>query len=99
MYGTISRMRVHPGKEQELMAQLHAFEAADVPGTVAIIVYQADRDPQEYYSVVMFASKEAYFANANSPAQQARYQEMVALLVEEPEWHDGTITYIMDHRY
>jgi quinol monooxygenase YgiN len=50
-----------------------------------------DANPNEFYMAVIFTSKEAHHANANSPEQNARFQEMMALMAAEPEWHDGEI--------
>jgi hypothetical protein len=50
-----------------------------------------DADPQEYYLAVVFENKEAYWANAQSPEQHTRFEQMMALLEGEPEWHDGEI--------
>ena len=36
-------------------------------------------------------SQFVYVANANSPEQDARYRQLLALLEEPPEWHDGEI--------
>jgi hypothetical protein len=52
-----------------------------------------DADANEFYVAVVFSSKEAYVANANSPEQNARFQAMRALLTSDPEWHDGEIVY------
>jgi quinol monooxygenase YgiN len=90
MYGTIARMRVKPGKEGELR-RLGQETASQIPGFVFHHVYRTDADPNEYYLVVAFESKEAYGANAESPAQHARYEQYQALLDAEPEWHDGEI--------
>jgi hypothetical protein len=43
--------------------------------------------------VIGFTDKAAYLATAASPAQQARYDQFRALLVAEPEWHDGEIPF------
>jgi quinol monooxygenase YgiN len=98
MYGTIARARIKPGNEQAVVDVLRAFEWADVPGTVAVHVYQMDADPLEYYVVVLFSSREAYWANANSPAQHQRYLDLTALLESPPEWHDGAVTHILENR-
>jgi quinol monooxygenase YgiN len=90
MYGTIARIRVKPGKEAELR-QLGNEMAPQIPGFVFQHVYRTDADPNEYYLVVAFASKEAYRANAGSPEQAARYAQYRALLEADPEWHDGEI--------
>jgi hypothetical protein len=43
------------------------------------------------YLVVCFKDRASYVANAQSPAQHARYEQMRALLTADPEWHDGEI--------
>jgi len=48
-----------------------------------------DADPSVYFEAVIFESKEAYFAVADSPRQPALYQKFLELPEEEPEWHDG----------
>lgn len=95
MYGTIAHFRLKPGMEGKLVEQLREFEAARVPGTKAVHVYRMDADPTEYYITVVFESKAAYLANANSPEQHARHQKTVALAASEPEWHDGEIVYAL----
>jgi hypothetical protein len=52
-----------------------------------------DADPDEYILAVAFESREAYAANAASPEQDARYQELRALLEADPEWNDGEIVH------
>lgn len=95
MYGTVARIRIKAGMEgqfrQIIEAQMHAFEAGQVPGFVATYTYRTDADSNEYYLAVAFTSKEAYWANAQSPEQDARYRQWLPLLEGEPEWHDGEI--------
>ncbi len=95
MYGTVGHYRVKPGMERQLVEQVRVFEAASVPGTVATYVYRMDADPNDYYIAVVFASKEAYWANAQSPEQDARYRQLLPLLEREPKWHDGEIDYAL----
>ena len=89
MYGTIAKVRVKPGKIEELKQWTERFESP--PGGVAIIAYQMDADLNELYMAVLFESREAYVANAQSPEQHDRYLQMLPLLEGEPEWHDGEI--------
>ncbi|HEU5368687.1 MAG TPA: antibiotic biosynthesis monooxygenase family protein [Ktedonobacterales bacterium] len=91
MYGTVARLRLKPGAEARFIEIGRAFESAHIPGHVATHVYRTDADPNELYMAVIFTSKEAYQANATSPEQHARFQEMMAVLEREPEWHDGEI--------
>jgi quinol monooxygenase YgiN len=91
MYGTVAQMRVKPGMEQQLLQVGRDFQAEGVPGFVGEYVYRMDADPSVFYLVVVFANKEAYWANARSPEQDARYKKMRELLQSDPEWHDGEI--------
>ena len=95
MYGTVARYRLKPGMERQFIEQAHEFEAAKVPGTVAVYIYRMDADPNDYYIAVVFASKESYVANAQSSEQDARYRQLLMLLESEPEWHDGEIVYAL----
>lgn len=91
MYGTIARLKVTPGNESALMSQGQNIDSIGIPGHIGEFIYRMDADPNEYYMVVIFESKEAYVANATSPGQNERYEEMLALLESAPEWHDGEI--------
>jgi quinol monooxygenase YgiN len=95
MYGTVARCRIKPAMEEQFRqlfeGQMHAFEVGQVPGFVATYTYRTNADPNEYYLAVMFESREAYWANAQSPDQDARYRQWLPLLEGEPEWHDSEI--------
>jgi len=91
MYGTIARFQLKPGMAAKLDELQQQFTAAAVPGFIAAYVYQMAADASEHYLVVVFASQAAYQANASSPAQAARYEALRALMVADPEWHDGVI--------
>lgn len=95
MYGTIGRLHLKAGMEgqliQVLQEQARAFESGQVAGFVASYTYRMDADPNVYYVVAVFESREAYWANAQSPEQDVRYRQWVPLLEGEPEWHDGEI--------
>ena len=93
MYGTVARFRLTPGKEAELSGLLREFEQAKVPGAVSEYLYRTDDDSNEYYLAVVFAGKEQYMANADSPESDTRYQRLRALLEADPEWHDGEIVH------
>lgn len=91
MYGTVARLKLLPGKEEELMAQVKVYEELNVPGFIAAATYRADAGDNEYWLAVIFESKESYRANAEDPAQDDRFQKMRAILAGEPEWHDGEV--------
>ena len=98
MYGTIGLLHIKPGMEgqfrQLLQGQARAFETGQVAGFVASYAYRMDADPNDYYIAAVFESREAYWANAQSPEQDARYRQWLPLLEAEPEWHDGEIDVI-----
>ena len=93
MYGTIARVRIKPGMEEQLLV-LGAGMERD-PGEVASYVYRMDAEPGIFYMVAIFESKEAYVANADRPEADARYQQMHAYFDGEPEWHDGEIVFAL----
>jgi heme-degrading monooxygenase HmoA len=93
MYGTVARMRLKPGAEQQMTALMAEYDGTKVPGFKGELVYRSDRDPDEYFMAVVFDSKEAYQANADSPEQHQRYLRYRELLTADPEWHDGQVVF------
>ncbi len=91
MFGTIGRVRIKPGMEEQLLVLGLGIEKD--PGEVATYVYRMDAEPGILYMVAIFESKEAYMANADRPEADARYQQMHAYFDGEPEWHDGEIVF------
>lgn len=91
MYGTVARFQVKPGRDEQLMKLSRNPEYQQVPGWVGQVVYRSDANPNEYYIAVVFESKEAYWANAQSPEQDARFRELRELMAADPEWHDGEV--------
>jgi hypothetical protein len=64
---------------------------AKLPGLVAEFTFRMDEDPKVYSGAVAVESREAYRAVAESPEQDARYQQLLQLLEAPPEWHDGEV--------
>ena len=93
MYGTVAKFRLKPGAEGKLREMVQSYEGLRIPGHKSTTVYRMDSNPNEYYMAVMFDDKDTYTKNADSPEQDARYRQMVALLEGDPEWHDGEIIY------
>ena len=54
-------------------------------------MYQSDEDPTVVWITVVFESREAYVANANTPVQDQLYHQMLSGLESPPEWHDGEV--------
>ena len=94
MYGTIAKMRIKPGAEEEL-TRISREDTGQIDGIVFEHVFRMDSNPLECWIVVGFESKQAYQANADSPEQHERYLRYKRLLAAEPEWHDGEIVQSM----
>ena len=95
MFGTVARMKVKPGKFEEITALSEQWDrdTSSAPGHVAMYVYQLDGKDNEYIMAVIFTDRESYFANANRPETNEFYQQYRQLLEEDPEWNDGEIVY------
>ena len=93
MYGTVARFRGKPGMLDAMVALDEQFSANPPAGYIAHYVYQTDDDANGFFMAVLFESREAYVANADSPEQQEQYLKWRELLEEDPEWHDGAIVF------
>jgi heme-degrading monooxygenase HmoA len=91
MYGTVARYRLKPGMEEQLLAFEREIQEARLPGLVAEFTFRMDEDPNVYYEAVVFESRAAYRALAESPEQDARFRRLLELLEGPPEWHDGLV--------
>lgn len=93
MYGTVARMQIQPGKQADFETMAKDFEGLSVPGYLGTYVYRLDSDPSTIIMAVAFKDKASYQANAQSPEQNTRYEQMRALLAADPKWSDGEIIY------
>lgn len=92
MYGTVARMKVKPGKVDELIkVTTETTETRRPAGYLGEIIYRMDNNPNEVIMAVFFADKESYHANANDPAMNKEYERYRALLDADPEWNDGEV--------
>lgn len=93
MYGTVAKFKTNPGAFDALMKIADDQSAIGIQGYVGQYVYQMDDDPNVFYLAVLFKDKQSYLANAESPEQNERFQEMAQYFAGEPEWHDGEVVY------
>jgi quinol monooxygenase YgiN len=91
MYGTIARLKVRAGTQEQLKQTLAAMETRNVPGFVASYLYRTDEDPNVLMLAVLFTDRDAYTRNADSPDQDRQFQAMRGFLASDPEWYDGEI--------
>jgi heme-degrading monooxygenase HmoA len=85
-----------PGALQAITEFAQQESGIGINGYIGQYIYQMDRDPDEVFVVVLFKDKTSYFANAESPEQDARFRQMMTYLAAEPEWNDGEVIFA-DH--
>lgn len=95
MFGTIARVTVLPGKDEEFLAigARWTQERGAATGQVAEYVFKAEGRPGEYFLVGIFRDRDTYYANARDPETDRWYRRMRATLEADPEWHDGEVTH------
>ena len=91
MFGTIARTRLKEGVTVDQLKELFAGVEGRPAGSVSLLVFQSANDPRDIWIASAFESRDAYFKNADSPEQNARFERMRALLEGQPEWHDGDV--------
>jgi quinol monooxygenase YgiN len=92
MYGTVARMKVKPGKMDDLTKRMTNFDTNQRPkGYLGEIIYKMDNNPNEVVMAVFFQDKASYQANANDPVMNKEYEQYRALLDADPEWNDGEV--------
>jgi heme-degrading monooxygenase HmoA len=94
MYGTLARVRPKQGQGQVIIGLTERWiseRAADVPGFVADYLLIPDSGQGDMLILSVFASEEAYRANADATEQDRWYREFRAALESDPEWSDGEI--------
>jgi hypothetical protein len=91
MYGTVARYRLKPGMKEKLLAFEAEIREAKLPGLIAEFTFRTDEDPNVCYEAIVFESRAAYRALADSREQDVRYHKLLELLEAAPEWHDGEV--------
>jgi quinol monooxygenase YgiN len=93
MYGTVARIVLRTGMREQFLALWREIDTPGFPGRVAEYLYQSDADTDELFLAVVFESAETYRRNAASPAMDASYRRLRALMAHDPEWHDGAVIF------
>lgn len=91
MYGTVARLRCKPGGVDWVRAWLEVQSKRGMAGWVSTTLFASEAEPSIVWVSVIFESKDAYFANANTPVQDQLYHQMLSGLEEPPEWNDGEV--------
>jgi len=88
------RAKCKPGQRQAVVDHFQKWEREQKPqakGFVRSILVAGNSNPDEIMGAVRWDNSQNYAANANRPAQDAWYRELVSNLEGEPEWFDGTL--------
>ncbi|MCA1646043.1 MAG: antibiotic biosynthesis monooxygenase [Chloroflexi bacterium] len=96
MYGTVARMRVKPGRQEQLQKLNDEWvdrRGRQVSGYVASYVLRPDNQPDELILLAIFKDRESYRANASDPEQDRWYRQMREQLEADPEWTDGEMIF------
>ena len=89
MFGTIGHAHIAADKKGPLVDEMKTQAYAGVPGFVQGYVLFPEERPDEVFMVAMFTDRDAYYRNADDPAQHKRYLAYRALLEDDPNWTDG----------
>lgn len=94
MFGTVAILKPKAGQEQAFVEMLNTWwdtRRTAIKGAIASTIHRNDSNPSELIMSVVFDNEANYRANANDPAQDKWYQELRALLDEDPRWMDGEV--------
>ena len=92
MFGTIGHFTFEPANRAKLDEVMARQAGVEVDGFVGGYVLYPEGKEGEAYLMAIFSDRDAYYRNADDPAQHERYTEYRALLNEDPTWTDGQIT-------
>jgi len=96
MYGSLITYRPKPEVRDGFTALAKDWvtrRGADV-GLVAEYALEPDDQTDTVIVLAVFASRDAYKANAVDPAMDAEYRNLRTMLVEDPTYVDGAISAI-----
>ena len=94
MYGTVAKMKVKAGQQDQLIALMDEWwtdRAPTIKGARSSSVHKSSAAENEWILAVVFDTKENYEANAADPGQDEWFQRVVTCLDGEPEWNDGEV--------
>lgn len=93
MFGTVARVTVQSGKEDEFLSISEQWvrERGETTGEVAEYVFKSEGRPGEHFLIGIFRDRETYYANARDPETDRWYRRMRTTLTADPEWNDGEV--------
>jgi quinol monooxygenase YgiN len=97
MWAQLIKMRVKPGKEQDLPSLFEQLDASEQPGSglLRTMAMQDQNDPSQVYALVVFESEEKARAREQDPRRQEALASAQATMTEvfdgQPEFVDLTV--------
>ena len=97
MWAQLIKMRVKPGKEQDLPSLFEQLDASEQPGSglLRTMAMQDQNDPSQVYALVVFESEEKAREREQDPRRQEALASAQATMTEvfdgQPEFVDLTV--------
>lgn len=93
MFGTVARLKVKPGRSDELIALGRRWtrDEFERSGQIAELFFKVDDCDDEFYLVAAFPDRKSYLSNADHPRTRKHFEKLRELLSCDPEWNDGVI--------
>ena len=92
VYGTILRMKLKAGQEQNAVDLFREWERDRKPkakGAIGGYLFKPDNRAGELIGFAVFSDKDSYVANADDPDQDRWFRRLRDLLEADPTWEDG----------
>ncbi len=96
---TTFRFKALPGKRADAVSLFEKWakeEQSQATGVLEYSVIASNDDADECLAYVCFDTTENYKKNSDRPAQGAWYQELRAMIQDDPEWFNGTVAIAAD---
>ncbi len=88
MFGTVGRLKVKPGKMQEVRDNMLDPQGAGAKGFRGLH-FLVPEEGNEAVVAVIFEDKDTYFQMVHDPKTDENFGKLMALLEGEPSWTDG----------
>jgi len=88
VFGTVGRMKVKPGKMDQLVRLMTDSEGSNAKGFRFSSLLAADEGNDAVVTVI-FEDKDSYFEMVHDPKTDENFGKIMVLLEGEPSWTDG----------
>jgi len=93
VYGTVSRYRLKPGSEDQVVVLAREMDQDAPPGYVGGYTFRLDSGSDEYITAGVWSDQETYRKNADDERQQRWFARVRELMAGDPEWNDGEVIF------